>query len=476
MADERPNIILIITDQQRYDTIAALGFGHMDTPNMDRLVREGVSFDSCFVTAPLCVPARASLFTGYYPHTTGVYGNGHPWRHSWVEALAESGYTCVNIGKMHTKPLDTPLGFHQRYPVENKDRFFGDERWFFDEWDKALASQGLVKQQRLTYRQRPDYRERLGAFDWELPEQMHSDFFVGNMATWWLDTYPQSEPLFLEIGFPGPHPPYDPVPRYAEPYLKKELPALGLSEGDLEGQPPPLRRLRERKVEVDNDSIVHSLDPSPEQVHRQRAHYLANVTMIDEKLGEILQALDRNGYLDNAVVVLTSDHGDCLCDHGHSQKGVMYDAATHVPAVVWCPPRFTGDRRIAGLCQLMDLGPTVLDMAGVDPPPTLEAVSLLPVLSGSGPETGREAVFAEYGGGRDGTGFMTMVRTRDWKLVDYLGEPFGQLFCLADDPDEVQNLWDASEQQETKRELREIMRQWLIRSNYTTRDWPVSWR
>jgi arylsulfatase A-like enzyme len=124
MADERPNIILIITDQQRYDTIRALGFPYLDTPNLDRLVRDGVAFTQSFVSAPSCVPARASLFTGYYPHTTGILRNNVAWQHSWVELLAENGYHCVNIGKMHTCPFETPLGFHERYVVENKDRFY----------------------------------------------------------------------------------------------------------------------------------------------------------------------------------------------------------------------------------------------------------------------------------------------------------------------------------------------------------------
>ena len=222
MADERPNIILIITDQQRYDTIGALGFPYVDTPNLDRLVNEGVSMTNCFVTAPSCAPARASLFTGYYPHTTGILKNEDAWTRSWVEQLAGSGYHCVNVGKMHTSPYETPLGFHERYVVENKDRFLGGRRvrYYFDEWDKALAARGLVKQQRTLYRQLPDYRERMGAFEWNLPEDAHSDMFVGDMATWWIDSFPQTEPLFLQIGFPGPHPPYDPIPRYAEPYLE----------------------------------------------------------------------------------------------------------------------------------------------------------------------------------------------------------------------------------------------------------------
>ena len=207
MADQRPNIIFIITDQQRFDTIRSLGFPYMDTPNLDRLVEEGVSFDNCFITAPLCSPSRASLFSGYYPHTTGIHRNAALWRRSWVERLNDAGYYCVNIGKMHTYPYETPLGFHERYVVENKDRFY-EGRYYFDEWDKGLRARGLVKQRREWYRQHPDYPTSLGAFDWELPEDTHSDFFVGDMAKWWLNARPKlDQPLFLQIGFPGPHPP-----------------------------------------------------------------------------------------------------------------------------------------------------------------------------------------------------------------------------------------------------------------------------
>jgi arylsulfatase A-like enzyme len=209
MHEPRPHIILIMTDQQRYDTIGALGASWVQTPHLDRLVGEGVTFTNCHITAASCVPCRASLFKGYYPHTTGVLRNGQPWRRTWVERLAAAGYYCVNIGKMHTIPYNAEAGFHERYVVENKDRYM-EGRWYFDEWDKALAAHGLKKQQRVLYRQREDYRKRLGAFLWELPEHLHSDVFVGDMARWWVETYPVTEPLFLQVGFPGPHPPYDP--------------------------------------------------------------------------------------------------------------------------------------------------------------------------------------------------------------------------------------------------------------------------
>ncbi len=476
MAETRPNIILIMTDQQRYDTIAALGFPFVETPNLDRLVREGVSFDNCFITAPSCAPARASLFTGYYPHTTGIFKNADRWTKTWVEQLSNSGYHCVNVGKMHTFPYETPAGFHERYVVENKDRYL-EGRYYFDEWDKALAARGLVKQQRTLYRQRPDYKERLGAFEWELPEDAHPDVFVGNTAIWWLDAYPQTQPLFLQIGFPGPHPPYDPTPKFAERYMDKDLPIDEVKASDLEGQPPPFKAMRKHNCEVDHDSVVHLMDPTPEQRHLQRAYYLANVTMIDEKVGQILEALDRNGYLDNAVVIFTSDHGDCLTDHGHSQKWTMYDTITRVPTLVWAPGRFDGGRRVDGLCQLFDLGPTILELAGVVPSETIEAKSLLPTLKGEDAPL-REYVFAEHC--RDGilqeAKFMSMVRSRHWKLVHFLGESFGQLFDLTADPKEEQNLWDDVAHRDKKRELLNVMREWLLESNLKTGPWQAGWR
>jgi arylsulfatase len=472
---DQPNIILIITDQQRFDTIQALGFPYMDTPNLDRLVNEGVSFDNCFITAPSCAPARASLFTGYYPHVTGVLQNADVWRHSWVEQLAENGYHCVNIGKMHTFPYETPLGFHERYVVENKDRYL-EGRYYFDEWDKALRARGLIKQQRELYRQRADYRERMGAFEWELDEDMHPDIFVGDFATWWLRSYPHTQPLFLQIGFPGPHPPYDPIPRYTEPYLKRDLPLPDVTQAELEGQPPAFKRLRAHNFGIDHDSVVHLPDPSPEQLHRLRAYYLANVTMIDEKIGEILQTLDERGYLDNSVVIFTSDHGDCLGDHGHIQKWTMYDIINRVPLVIWSPGRFQPNRRVDALCQLMDIGPTILELAGIEAPAAMQAESLLPALQGDG-WTGREYVFAEHpaDGIYEGP-YMTMVRSHDWKLVHFVDTADGQLFNLASDPDEVNNLWDAPDFQAKKRELLDVLLNWRINSGYQTRNLFSPWR
>jgi arylsulfatase len=475
MSDEQPNIIFIITDQQRYDTINALGYDYMDTPHMDRLVNEGVSFDQCHVTAASCAAARASLFKGYFPHTTGILKNADTWQRSWVELINDAGYHCTNIGKMHTWPFLSPVGFDERYVVENKDRYL-EGRYFFDEWDKALRFRGLVKQQREQYRKLPDYNECLGAFEWKLPEDAHPDMFVGDMAVWWIENHPVSQPLFLQIGFPGPHPPYDPVPRYAEPYLKKDLPLLEVTQAELDSQPPAYKELRVHNTEIDHDSVVHQLNPTQEQRHRQRAYYLANTTMIDEKVGEIMAALESRGYLENSVVIFTSDHGDCLTDHGHSQKWTMYDQITRVPMTVWSPGRFD-PQRVAPLVQQMDIGPTILELAGAEVPDTLEAISVLPALQGR-EFAGRDYVYAEQArdGILTGTKFMTMVRSERWKIVHFLDEPDGQLFDLQNDPDELVNLWDDSEHLEQKNEMLAVLREWRIRSQYETAEWSAEWR
>lgn len=463
----RPNVVFVITDQQRFDTINALGHDHVDTPNLDRLVREGTSFTRTYVSAPSCAPSRSSLFTGLYPHSFGVLRNEEVWRHSWVERLADSGYRCVNVGKMHTHPWETPLGFHERTVVENKDRFHPNVPFYHDQWDKALWTRGLTKPTRAVHRTKPDYAERLGAFQWELPDDLHSDNFVAGHARWWLETYPGTEPFFLQIGFPGPHPPYDPVDRHLEAYRDRDVPLPIRDDVDLDQQPEALKQLRRHHQENDHDSVVHLADPTEEQSLRQRRHYLANVTQIDEQLGLIMDALGARGVLDDTVIIFTSDHGDCLGDHGHSQKWTMYESSVRVPAIVWGEGIVAG-QRIDALTAMMDLGPTVLELAGLEVPHWMEAQSLLPALRGE-PWPGREQVFAEHA--RDmiltGTELMTMVRDDRWKYVEFVDSDQGQLFDLAADPDELRTLWDApadSEAGRAKARLAAVISRWRARS------------
>lgn len=477
MSLTRPHIILVMTDQQRFDTIRALGAGHMDTPNLDRLVREGVSFDNCFVNAPSCVPSRASLFSGYSPHTTGVLRNGQVWNQTWITQLAASGYHCVNVGKMHTIPYDAPAGFHERFVVENKDRFF-EGRWFADEWDKSLVHQGATKPSRAQYRTLPDYAQRLGAFDWPLADRQHSDVFVAETAMWWLETRPKPDALFMQVGFVGPHPPYDPPARYSQAYLDKpDLPLPNVTPGELETLPASLKAKREHDTRVDHDAVSWSLDPTPDQLRRLRAHYDGNVTLIDEQLGRLIETLERQDYLDNCVLIFVSDHGDNLGEHGLSQKWSMYDMVTRVPAIVWAPGRFSGGRRLEELCQLFDFGPTILELAGLEPPADMEAQSLMPILAGE-PWPGRDAVFCEQVGdvAMANTRLITMVRTGTDKAVIFLGSTDGQYFDLTTDPHETNNRWGDPAVQPRLDQLRQRLLEWRLDSTVQTMDRAVAIR
>jgi arylsulfatase A-like enzyme len=466
----QPDIIFIMTDQQRYDTIRALGASHMDTPNIDRLVETGVSFTQCHVTAPSCVPCRASIFTGYYPHTTGVLANGQPWSRTWVSSLADAGYYCVNVGKMHTIPYDAKAGFHERFVVENKDRYL-EGRWFFDEWDKALAAHGLKKQQREQYRQRPDYKDRLGSFTWDLPAPLHSDNFVGDTACWWLRTKPVEKPLFMVIGFPGPHPPYDPTPDMAEKYMDREVPLPDVTEDELADLPPPWVEKRVHDVEVDHDSVSWKLSPTRDELHRMRAYYYANVEMIDAQVGRIIDALEARGNLDNTIIIFTSDHGDNLGDHGLVQKWAPYEQVTRVPLIVSSPGRFDGGRSVDAMVQLFDIGPTILEWASLSAPEHFEAQSLNPSLLGE-PFAGRDHVFCEQAGDGNMTGatYLTMIRSRTHKLVHFQGQPLGQLFDLQSDPMERRNLWDEPTMRDTRDELLRRMLEFHIDSTVQTQN------
>ncbi len=471
----RPNIIFVMTDQQRHDTIAAAGFEHMLTPHLDRMVREGVCFSHMFATSPSCAPSRASVFTGLYPHTNGVFRNDERWTHTWVRQMAESGYRCVNVGKMHTSPFEDSFGFHERHVVENKDRASSRLPFYLDNWDKALWSRGYEKPSRVTHRRLDDYRERLGAYAWELPADLHPDNFVPQMAAMWLQRYGGEAPFFLQIGIPGPHPPYDPTQEFIDLYEDRDLPAPIRDQAAMDAEPTAMRKLREQHQSVDHDGVVHLAHPSAEQTRRQRQHYFANVSMIDAQMGHLIDVLKAKDILEDTIIIFTSDHGDSLNDHGHSQKWSMYEQSVRVPGVVWCPGRVEADRRVSDLVSLFDFAPTILDLAGVEKPRWMEAQSLLGYLRGDAP-TPREYVYSEHAGDRilNGTQFMTMIRSNRWKLVHFVDSDEGQLFDMHADPDEIHSLWNDPGHQDIKKSLIGQLLDWRIRSDLTTQGWSAA--
>ncbi len=465
----KPNIILFITDQQRADSISALGCPWMITPNLDRLVKEGTSFTKCYTTSPVCVAARSSLFTGYYPHSTGVFTNFQPWEPTWVQQLADTGYHCVNMGKMHINPYDKLGGFHQRYPIENKDRpLFLDEheRAWHDEWDKALHTRKLTKPSRYTRLQDdPDYfKKAQGCYPWELDADMHSDNFLGDMVQWWLEERESTAPLFLQIGFPGPHPPYDPDPQYLSMYDNADIPVPELTDKELEAQPDTVKNLRKDMKRLNIDSIAWKDKPTKEDMLKIRKHYAANVTMIDEKIGQIMGTLDQKGYLENSIIIFTSDHGDALGDHGCIQKWNMYESSVNVPLIFWSPKYVPAGKISDELVQLFDIAPTLLEKTDVSVPDSWEAESLWPVINAE--SGGRDVVYSELA--RDHiqrtSEYIIMRRDKEYKLVWYSGDHYGELYDINNDPGEIRNLWEDPEYMSKRDRLLHALKEWLAMS------------
>nr|MCW1950252.1 sulfatase-like hydrolase/transferase [Octadecabacter sp.] len=262
--------------------------------------------------------------------------------------------------------------------------------------------------------------------------------------------------------------PYDPTAEALALYDGKAFPEP-IRGYDLDTQPTALRKLRENHIENDHDAVVHLENPTLEQTQRQRAHYFANITMIDEQLGALRDALEKRGVADNTIIIFTSDHGDSLNDHGHSQKWNMFEPSVRVPAVVYDPRASNRGKRVDDLTALFDFGPTILDVAGVETPEWMEATSLTPYLT-DGPTPPRGPVFAELADDmvQEYCQFMTMIREDDWKLVYFLNSDEGQLFDLSRDPDEINNLWDDTNHSAKRNDLTRKILDWRLQSSRQT--------
>ncbi|MEZ5415577.1 MAG: sulfatase-like hydrolase/transferase [Opitutaceae bacterium] len=460
-----PNIVFILTDQQRFDTIRRHDCPWMKTPHLDRLTREGMSFRQAFCPGVTCVASRAAMFTGQYAHNTGVY-SFDAWSHqrTWVHDLRDAGYFCVNVGKMHLIPRDDPGGFHDRVVVENPASMPGWSGSGDDDWGKFLNMHGLT---RPSWRRDSDpaWRDKFQGLAWEYEERFHSDVFTGDAAVGFLRKHRSPKPFFLEVGLPGPHEPWDPPQRFIDLYQAADWPAPVDRDNDFTKRPPQHRaQLEVMAPPADgpwrHDSCIDMPKATAADMEHLRRHYYASVSLVDEQVGKILQALDETGQRENTWIIFSSDHGEMLGDHGMAYKWLMYEPIVHVPLII-CPPPAANlpvDTETTDLVSLIDLGRTVLDMAGVRAPNRLEGISLLPWITG-GARTPRDYVFSE-------DNYQVMIRSRDWKLVHYFGQEQGELYDLKHDPHELVNLWSDATHRERRVQLQLAILEWLGTSTY----------
>ncbi len=460
MSDERPNFLFILTDQQRWDTIGALGYDHMHTPHLDSLAESGVAFTQAYCPGVTCVPSRAAMFTGRYPHNTGCY-TFHPWAHhrNLVHELRNAGYWCVNIGKMHLIPQSTDGGFHERTIVENPTNTMVEDGKADDDWGRFLSFHG---QTRPNHRQKtdPEWDRKFQCVPWHLEERYHSDVFTGDSAVSWIRNYADGkQPFFLEVGLPGPHEPWDPPQRLVDLYAEDVGPLPPSIGEDLSGKPPQHAKHREFMANAPGEARIQMQSATEDDVRKMRQHYFGNISLVDEQIGKILAALEERGLSENTVIVMSSDHGEMLGEHGMAYKWLFYDPIVHVPLIVVDPrnPERAG-QRCNDLVSLIDLAPTFLDYAGASIPDRMEGQSLRRAAEGAA-YPAREVVYAE-------DNYVIMARWRDRKLVYYLGQEEGEYYRLDEDPWEMKNLWNDPGAREEIQKGKATILEWMAGSCY----------
>jgi arylsulfatase A-like enzyme len=465
---DRPNIIFVSAEQQRGDTLHCLGAEWMRTPNLDYLASQSAVFQRAFSCAATCISSRAAYYTGLYPHNTGIFAfYPSSVRLHWLNRLGESGYHCTSIGKTHLPAT----GFDEKIG-EQGNKYQRMRQGKPSEWHQAVLDAGYKPPLDL-HETTPDWYDNLGAIEWPLPEELHPDIWVGDRTLEWLDDYEThtgGKPFYLHVGFLSPHDLYDPPKRFIDLYDDETIPMPEVSEKETAGIPPELFAETKRDETRHGITVIHASRATPERIRRMRKHYYASITMVDEKLGQILDKIKALGLWENTIVIYTSDHGDHLFDHGLYYKGELYDTIVNIPLVICAPETRQAGRRVMDLVSHVDVAQYVLEKAGIEAK-DLDGTSLVPTVE-RGERHPRQYVYAEEGtsGLRPEPDLLAMIRSDDYKLVYFSQSESGQLFDLRADPGETRNLWGQEAYRAVRSELTHALLDWLYSNTFKHRD------
>ena len=396
-APKRPNIIFILTDDQRSSAMGCAGHPFVKTPNMDRLAAEGVRFRNAFVTTSLCSPSRASFLTGRLAHSHGVFTNGSgdldPRVPTFPKLLQRAGYETAFVGKWHMGRSDEPRGG-------------------FDHW-VSFAGQGQYYGCKLNVN--GERRKAAKYISDELGD--HAVEFIRR---------PRSKPFLLCLSHKAVHGPFTPPKRHAELYADEKI-ALHQHPDD---------RL--------DDKVPWGRKPPKNAVELIRG-YMAALTAVDENLGRLLKALEERKILDETAIVFAGDNGYFHGEHGLWDKRAAYEPSMRIPLLMRYPERVKPATTCEAMVLNIDLAPTLLEIAGAAAPKTVQGRSWLGVLAGK--QKGRQAFLYEYfreGDRRFNRPSVLAVRTPRWKYITYPSLPADEqvveLYDLQSDPHELRNL------------------------------------
>jgi len=413
----KPNILIITTDQQRFDTIHALGNKHIYTPHLNWLVDEGITFERCYSDSPICMPARATIMTGKHGFNTGLVGNDDSLRPMDPSAtmpgiLTKNGYQTRAQGKMHFSPIRANYGFeHMEIPLD----------YYRYMWENTHL--GIPKGH--------------GVGENEI-EPVISTVDETHSATYWtvkrsvdfLETRDETRPFFLWTSFAKPHPPFDPCSNYWSLYQNKNLPSPVY--GDWSRDPDRVPQGFYHSTYVLNNAYRMS----EEQLLDVKRAYYACITQIDYTLGLLFARMREMDLLDNTWIIFTSDHGDMMGDHNMGAKSVFLEGSAHVPMIVRPPKsreQALSGKRCSALVTLADVMPTVMSLAGIDNDLQLDGTNLLDLVDS--PQEDRT-----FYGNCSNAYFSVIKDGYKYMWTRFGGEAL--MFNMKEDPLEQHNLTD----------------------------------
>lgn len=476
----RPNILLITSDQQHFSTMGCVN-PQISTPNLDRLAAQGTRFDRAYCPNPTCTPTRASIITGKYPSQHGAWSLGTKLLESEPtvgDDLRSVGYRTSLVGKAHFQPLAGTDAFPslESYPIlQDLDfwRRFDEPFYGFDTVRLARnhADEAHVGQHYAIWMEDKGYTDWRSAYRpptgsnttqkhrWEIPEEFHYNTWIAEQSEMQLEGFAEKgEPFFLWSSFFDPHPPYLAPEPWDTMYEPGSISMPGLTPGEHESNPPHFAMTQQEKPDFSAwresgfgihgmQSHLHESDAMAKDV----AVYYGMVSLMDKYIGRIVDRLDDLGLAEDTLVVFTTDHGHLFGHHGLCAKGPFhYEDLVRLPFVARWSGRIPSGEVSDALISLVDLAPTFLAAAGQPIPGRMSGVSQLDTWQGG--DTARDHVLIENRHEPTTIHVKTYVDDR-YKLTVYYRQPYGELFDLSNDPGETRNLWDDPGHSELKTEL-----------------------
>lgn len=471
----RPNLLFILTDQQRRDSMKCYGNRWIQTPNLDALAQDSFVFENAYVTQPVCAPARASIMTGLYPQTTGVTRNGIALDDNipTLPEMISDEYVTAHFGKWHLgNELEAQHGFDNWISIGGIDPTLQPT-----ETHSGLDSSYTKFLRKMGLRNPPSTNYEEWAAAAKLPEKLTPASFLGLEASQFINEHAISSndrPFLLFVNFFEPHPPYTgPLNNLYSP-------------DEIEVGPSFMKR-------PENGSLVNQLrsdyymagnlnplgviggdfhDITTETGWRKlRAQYFANITLLDKSVGKIIDALHRSGLANETIVVFTSEHGEMAGDHGMLEKRSLYEEACRVPLLIRVPWLKNKNTVIGGNFSQVDLLPTLLDLLRETPQVNIDGVSREEIIK-SGTDKLNTDVFLQWNGVGDrnlGSSSINQMIANSWRSVvtrdrwklNLSPDDNCELFDLNSDPYELTNLYKNRAYQDRIQKMSQKIRSWL---------------